>query len=371
MTDSTRQRAEQQSGKSIVVLHAGALGDCVLTLGLVGAMRASWGAPSVGLVGRSGIVAWAQRHGLVSEAYALDSLGLHALYRADAELPEPARELFQRAHRIVSFLGGPTDPVSVRLRKLLGDKLMTLDPRPNDDTLRVGRHITQQWADDLAKLGRAIHSTACIRFGISKERRKTLRQQLEARLRSYDSEPEPQAQARRLQSIDRAPDEGRHSRIGLGHHALRSGSEIEKPITLCHPGSGGLDKCVPLEAFETLIRTLRRDGATPAWMVGPDEVERFGPSWLRRLEVSAPVIFEEKLDTAADLVCVADAYIGHDAGMTHVAALAGVRTLAIFGPTDAHIWRPVGPCCTIVGFPEAGGSLDTWVRTLTSHLWGK
>ena len=342
MTDSTGQSAEQQSGKSIIVLHAGALGDCVLTLALVRAMKASWGAPSVAMAGRSGIVAWAKRHGLVSEAYALDPLSLHTLYRADTELPEATRELLQRAHRIVSFLGGPADPVSVRLRELLGDKLMAIDPRPNDDTLRVGRHITQQWADDLAKLGGPIQLAACNRFGISKERRKKLRQQLETRLRSRGSDSEPQAQARPLPAI-----------------------------TLCHPGSGGLDKCVPLESLETLVRSLRRDGANPAWMVGPDEVERFGPSWLQRLEVSAPVIFEEKLDVAADLVCGADAYIGHDAGMTHVAALAGVRTLAIFGPTDARIWRPVGTCCTIVGFPESGNSLDFWVRTLTSSLWEK
>lgn len=337
MTDSTGQSAEQQSGKGIILLHAGALGDCVLTLALVRAMKASWGEPSVAMAGRSGIVAWAKRHGLVSEAYALDPLGLHALYRADAEIPEATGELFQRAYRIVSFLGGPTDPVSVRLRELLGDKFMAVDPRPNDDTLRVGRHITQQWADDLAKLGHAIQSPACTRVGIAKERLIINRQQLEARLRSRVSEAE--AQARPFQSI-----------------------------TLCHPGSGGLDKCVPLEAFETLIRSLRRDGATPAWIVGPDEVERFGPTWLQRLEVSAPVIFEDKLDVAADLVCGADAYIGHDAGMTHVAALAGVRTLAIFGPTDPRIWRPVGSRCTIVGFPEDGDSLDTWVRTLTSQL---
>ena len=109
---------------------------------------------------------------------------------------------------------------------------------------------------------------------------------------------------------------------------------------------------------------------TPAWMVGPDEVERFGASWLQRLKASAPVLFEERVDVAADLVCGADAYIGHDAGMTHVAALAGVRTLAIFGPTDARIWRPVGSCCTIVGFPEGSDSLDSWVRTLTYHLRG-
>jgi len=36
------------------------------------------------------------------------------------------------------------------------------------------------------------------------------------------------------------------------------------------------------------------------------------------------------------------AFIGNDAGVTHLAAALGVPTLAIFGPTEPARWAPLG-----------------------------
>jgi ADP-heptose:LPS heptosyltransferase len=38
----------------------------------------------------------------------------------------------------------------------------------------------------------------------------------------------------------------------------------------------------------------------------------------------------------------ADLFIGHDSGMTHLAAAVGVPTLALFGPTEVSRWAPRG-----------------------------
>lgn len=54
----------------------------------------------------------------------------------------------------------------------------------------------------------------------------------------------------------------------------------------------------------------------------------------------------------AELVRSASLYIGHDTGPTHLAAQLGVPTLALFGPTDASIWRPVGPLARIIAPPR-------------------
>jgi ADP-heptose:LPS heptosyltransferase len=35
--------------------------------------------------------------------------------------------------------------------------------------------------------------------------------------------------------------------------------------------------------------------------------------------------------------------IANDTGVAHLAAAAGVPTLALFGPTDPTTWAPVGP----------------------------
>ncbi len=98
-------------------------------------------------------------------------------------------------------------------------------------------------------------------------------------------------------------------------------------------------------------------------MIGPDEVERDGPALIERLEKLAPVIFEESIERAADVVAEVDLFVGNDAGMTHVAALAEVATIAIFGPTDPDVWRPLGLHVRVVPFPDARG-LDLWVEQL-------
>jgi ADP-heptose:LPS heptosyltransferase len=52
--------------------------------------------------------------------------------------------------------------------------------------------------------------------------------------------------------------------------------------------------------------------------------------------------------TDAPLLAVAtrlkncSAYLGNDSGITHLAAMLGVPTLALFGPSNPNVWRPVG-----------------------------
>ena len=53
------------------------------------------------------------------------------------------------------------------------------------------------------------------------------------------------------------------------------------------------------------------------------------------------------LDLAHELA-VADLFIGHDTGVTHLAAALGVPTIALFGPTDPVIWRPLGEHVQVV-----------------------
>ena len=53
------------------------------------------------------------------------------------------------------------------------------------------------------------------------------------------------------------------------------------------------------------------------------------------------------LDLAHELAA-ADLFIGHDTGVTHLAAAVGTPTIALFGPTDPMIWRPLGDNVQVV-----------------------
>jgi ADP-heptose:LPS heptosyltransferase len=50
-------------------------------------------------------------------------------------------------------------------------------------------------------------------------------------------------------------------------------------------------------------------------------------------------------------------FIGHDSGISHLAAAVGTPSLLLFGPTDPEIWAPVGEHVRILRASE--GNLRT------------
>jgi hypothetical protein len=282
-------------------------------------MQAARGQPAVTVAARSTIVRWAHRLGVIAEALSLDGISAHLLYQPDAELPDRSMRLFQGFDQIVSFLAGPGEGVTDRLKAVRGGDVIAVDPRPRGSTKRNGVHITRQWAAELEQAGCPVSIEDAPAAVLSPGMKSECRARLASRL---------DVSAQRL--------------------------------ALCHPGSGGLAKCCPIEALEEVVAGLQGRGWAVGWMIGPDELERFGHEYTGRLEISAPVIYEGSVERAADLACGADVYLGHDAGMTHVAAMGGVRTVSIFGPSDPRVWRPLGPCCRVVRFPEPDHSIKRW-----------
>jgi heptosyltransferase-2 len=45
-------------------------------------------------------------------------------------------------------------------------------------------------------------------------------------------------------------------------------------------------------------------------------------------------------------------FVGHDSGISHIAAAAGARCLLLFGWTDPAIWAPANPNVTVLRAPE-------------------
>ncbi len=63
---------------------------------------------------------------------------------------------------------------------------------------------------------------------------------------------------------------------------------------------------------------------------------------LRRWAKPLPVLKDLPLRLAAGVIAEADLYVGHDSGLTHLAAALAVPTVALFGPTDVARWAPRG-----------------------------
>ncbi len=123
------------------------------------------------------------------------------------------------------------------------------------------------------------------------------------------------------------------------------------PVAI-HPGSGSAEKCWPAPRFAEVIKRLWEQNYSILVLAGPADTERID-DLLKQLSYPPPSeIF--KLLTHAPLLEVAHqlqqcrCYLGNDSGITHLAAMLGVPTVAIFGPTDPKIWHPVGPFVKVI-----------------------
>jgi hypothetical protein len=106
---------------------------------------------------------------------------------------------------------------------------------------------------------------------------------------------------------------------------------------ILHPGSGSPKKNAPLGFFKGLYRLLEQKGLKPLFVLGEAEYTLEG-----ELENFETYRVENLLEFARRLKG-AKLFIGNDSGFTHLAGYLGVNTVALFGPTDPRVWKPLGP----------------------------
>lgn len=113
---------------------------------------------------------------------------------------------------------------------------------------------------------------------------------------------------------------------------------------ILHPGSGSSRKNWPLSNYVQLADMLGKRGMRTTFICGPaerkmvSEIERSGHAVHAGDDL---VVFSKLLEKAGG-------FIGNDSGISHLSAYLGVPTVAIFGPSDPHRWRPIGPSVSVV-----------------------
>ncbi len=119
--------------------------------------------------------------------------------------------------------------------------------------------------------------------------------------------------------------------------ALTFAATSREQEIILHPGSGSPRKNWPIDRWRELARHLRDDrGASLAIVTGdaeaPDLLAAYGTP-LRNLP----------LPELARRLARAKLFLGHDSGVSHLAAAVGTPSLLLFGPTDPAMWAPPGP----------------------------
>lgn len=118
-----------------------------------------------------------------------------------------------------------------------------------------------------------------------------------------------------------------------------------------HPGSGSARKNWPIASWTCLISDLL-DRGLPITLVG-GEADRTQIAALRdqfQNEALSFAIDWQLRDLAALLADTI--FIGHDSGISHLAAASDARSLLLFGPTDPGIWAPRNDNARVLRAPE-------------------
>jgi heptosyltransferase-2 len=129
------------------------------------------------------------------------------------------------------------------------------------------------------------------------------------------------------------------------------------PLIALHPGSGGERKNWPAERWAAMGDSLYRlEPGARVLLVGGEaddaRIEHLRRAWAGRaiqLAVGLP------LPELAAILQQTRLFLGHDSGISHIAAATGAASLLLFGPTDPDVWAPLSGQVKIVRAP--GGDL--------------
>jgi heptosyltransferase-2 len=284
----------------ILIIRGGAIGDFVLTLPAIKLLRDNFPQAHIEILGHKHIIALAEKRFYADALRSIEDGPLARFFANDAELPAEWTAYFSGFDLIVSYLFDPDGIFQGNLTRCGIRGFIAGPPK-----LGGHEHGALQLARPLEQVGLHLKDPAA---------------------RLYPT------------GLDRA-----FARNFLG--------DDREPIIALHPGSGSETKNWPIESWQELGEHLFTTNRSVLVIGGEADEER-----VRLLETAwknKPVRFAKNL-ALPHLAALLETslFLGHDSGVSHIAAAAGARSILLFGPTNPDVWAPSNKNVTVLRAPE-------------------
>ena len=266
----------------ILVIRGGAIGDFILTLPAIAALRSQFPGAHLEVLGYPHIAQLALAGGLVDRVQSIEARALAGFFAVNGA-PDPfLADYFSEFDLIISYLYDPDGIFRTNVGRCSPAQFIAGSHRPDE---REKIHASQVYLKPLERLA------------------------------IFDADPVP-------------------------HLTLNSQPSTLNQLAL-HPGSGSERKNWPEARWAELLQRLLQTTQFDLLLTGGEaEGER-----LQRLAAALPptrtrVAQSLPLPELARKLQLCLAFIGHDSGISHLSAALGLPGVVLWGDTAEDVWRP-------------------------------
>ena len=298
-------RGVSAGGGGVLVIHPGALGD---VLQAVPALRALGDGARVRFCGQPRLGELLAGAGVVASAASFDGFGLEILFTAEPAPPELTSRLGGFA-RVVSWFGSRNERYPERLRAL-SPSCVVAPPLPEGDRDTVWQHLR-------GTLG-----------------------------------PLPSTEPAHLAPLALPESWRDRARSALD----QVGARRDKALLVVHPGAGGHWKVAPADLLARAIAPVVSGGDIQLLVhAGPADAEA-AAQLVRAVESPMLTLLSPPLPVLAGVLSMAQAYLGGDSGVSHLAAAVGAPAVILFPAATRARWAPWSPTARPIAMEPAAAA---------------
>ena len=291
----------------ILVIRGGAIGDFILTLPALKTLRDARPPAHIEILGYKHIGVIAENRFYAQAVRSIEYGQLARFFARDSELPAELADYFASFDLIVSYLYDPDQIFETNLR-LTGVENLICGP---GRIVENAGHAARQLARPIEEMGIEVVDLSERIFPSIEDR----------------------------------------------EFAREFVASMPQPIIAIHPGSGSQAKNWPLEKWIRLFSPNNRFAELDRLLVISGEADEAQTEQLECEWKNRGVRFARNLPLPYLAAVLERAtYIGHDSGISHLAAAAGANCILLFGTTDPDVWAPMNDNVRIVRAPN--GRLD-------------